>query len=585
MFNKKYQKYFTKNYKLNLSYNGLINQSELFQILNDESIENNYKLNQADRKLFNPFLDLIGNYKNVKELLESEGINIFEFFYLNKYKIHNILYDGDNTIFLESNLMKNFSDYYYLYLLIKAQPEIINYKYDYELIKATYDMLNSTESIIKKIIYAKMLLCFISNYEEGLEETNRFEEEIKTIKDHCIKCITNNKYILEKYKIDLNLDNIENNNISIIDIYYNIIITLIKNNQLNGSSETINILNELDIKDLRLDKQLFDGLKEALDKIYLSKYEITNYDDFFDESKLMFYCILFEYILKSSDYIFHIPFLFDTRSKIIEIIKENHRLLLSDLKKKKSERSVTNLLKVLGYFVEKDYYLEKKLKVQKQDEKVDLNLSKNNSNQKISISSGMSSIEVDSQSSSSYGNNSQSQSYKGFEASSFLNKSDQKSAGFYSQSEQKQKEEKYDKVNLIFSDSEFKIKVRYDKSSKELNIKYISIIYKDEEGKDITITEDDVKKKKNNTNDYYSKFVQYLEQIETELKNKYKKEEEINITLKFKKQNSGNDNYNIRCDLLIDKSQNDEKEFKDEDLFNNTNLSGVSCMLEAILGD
>ena len=585
MFNKKYQKYFTKNYKLNLSYNGLINQSELFQILNDESIENNYKLNQADRKLFNPFLDLIGNYKNVKELLESEGINIFEFFYLNKYKIHKILYDDDNSIFLESNLMKNFSDYYYLYLLIKAQPEIINYKYDYELIKATYDMLNSTESIIKKIIYAKMLLCFISNYEEGLEETNRFEEEIKTIKDHCIKCITNNKYILEKYKIDLNLDNIENNNISIIDIYYNIIITLIKNNQLNGSSETINILNELDIKDLRLDKQLFDGLKEALDKIYLSKYEITNYDDFFDESKLMFYCILFEYILKSSDYIFHIPFLFDTRNKIIEIIKENHRLLLSDLKKKKSERSVTNLLKVLGYFVEKDYYLEKKLKVQKQDEKVDLNLSKNNSNQKISISSGMSSIEVDSQSSSSYGNNSQSQSYKGFEASSFLNKSDQKSAGFYSQSEQKQKEEKYDKVNLIFSDSEFKIKVRYDKSSKELNIKYISIIYKDEEGKDITITEDDVKKKKNNTNDYYSKFVQYLEQIETELKNKYKKEEEINITLKFKKQNSGNDNYNIRCDLLIDKSQNDEKEFKDEDLFNNTNLSGVSCMLEAILGD
>ena len=585
MFNKKYQKYFTKNYKLNLSYNGLINQSELFQILNDESIENNYKLNQADRKLFNPFLDLIGNIKNVKELLESKGINIFEFFYLNKYKIHNILYDGDNTIFLESNLMKNFSDYYYLYLLIKAQPEIINYKYDYELIKATYDMLNSTESIIKKIIYAKMLLCFISNYEEGLEETNRFEEEIKTIKDHCIKCITNNKYILEKYKIDLNLDNIENNNISIIDIYYNIIITLIKNNQLNGSSETINILNELDIKDLRLDKQLFDGLKEALDKIYLSKYEITNYDDFFDESKLMFYCILFEYILKSSDYIFHIPFLFDTRNKIIEIIKENHRLLLSDLKKKKSERSVTNLLKVLGYFVEKDYYLEKKLKVQKQDEKVDLNLSKNNSNQKISISSGMSSIEVDSQSSSSYGNNSQSQSYRGFEASSFLNKSDQKSAGFYSQSEQKQNEEKYDKVNLIFSDSEFKIKVRYDKSSKELNIKYISIIYKDEEGKDITITEDDVKKKKNNTNDYYFKFVQYLEKIETELKNKYKKEEEINITLKFKKQNSGNDNYNIRCDLLIDKSQNDEKEFKDEDLFNNTNLSGVSCMLEAILGD
>ena len=585
MFNKKYQKYFTKNYKLNLSYNGLINQSELFQILNDESIENNYKLNQADRKLFNPFLDLIGNYKNVKELLESKGINIFEFFYLNKYKIHKILYDDDNSIFLESNLMKNFSDYYYLYLLIKAQPEIINYKYDYELIKATYDMLNSTESIIKKIIYAKMLLCFISNYEEGLEETNRFEEEIKTIKDHCIKCITNNKYILEKYKIDLNLDNIENNNISIIDIYYNIIITLIKNNQLNGSSETINILNELDIKDLRLDKQLFDGLKEALDKIYLSKYEITNYDDFFDESKLMFYCILFEYILKSSDYIFHIPFLFDTRNKIIEIIKENHSLLLSDLKKKKSERSVTNLHKVLGYFVEKDYYLEKKLKVQKQDEKVDLNLSKNNSNQKISISSGMSSIEVDSQSSSSYGNNSQSQSYKGFEASSFLNKSDQKSAGFYSQSEQKQKEEKYDKVNLIFSDSEFKIKVRYDKSSKELNIKYISIIYKDEEGKDITITEDDVKKKKNNTNDYYFKFVQYLEQIETELKNKYKKEEEINITLKFKKQNSGNDNYNIRCDLLIDKSQNDEKEFKDEDLFNNTNLSGVSCMLEAILGD
>ena len=586
MFDRLYKKYFINNNKLDLSYNGLMNQNEIYEILNDENIIKNNDLIKSERKILNPFLYLFENYDNIRELLKTTYINIFEFIYLNKYKIHKILYVADSNIFVDFSLVKEFSDYYYLYLLIKEQPEMINYKYDFQLIKGANGMLISAESWIQKIICAIMLLTFIYNYEDGMDVESKYEKDISNLKNECRVVINENKKYLEKYKINLDIDNIVDNDVSIIDIYCDIFITLINNKKLDASDETLNLLKEMKIKELRLNKQLFNVLKEVLDEKNLSNYEITDYEDFFDGKKIIFYFILFEYILKSSDYIFHIPFLLKTRNKIIEIIKGNHHLLISDLKKNKNDSSIDRLQRVLEYFIETDYYLQKKIKNQKPNKEALNNSNLDNSINRGSYISNISPYyNKDEQSSYSAFNSSQeNSSYKFFDASSYKQRSEQKSFGYYYQSDPNQLEENKEKANLIFSDSIFKLKVQYNKNKNEVIINYMNISFKNEKNNDEIIYIEQVKEKRN-INDDYSKFVDYIELVENELKNRYKIEEETEITLTFKRINVSNDYYNIRCDLMTNNSKTSEKEFLDEDLFGNNNYSGLSCMVDAILGE
>ena len=586
MFDRLYKKYFINNNKLDLSYNGLMNQNEIYEILNDENIIKNNDLIKSERKILNPFLYLFENYDNIRELLKTTYINIFEFIYLNKYKIHKILYDADSNIFVDFSLVKEFSDYYYLYLLIKEQPEMINYKYDFQLIKGANGMLISAESWIQKIICAIILLTFIYNYEDGMDVESKYEKDISNLKNECRVVINENKKYLEKYKIKLDIDNIVDNDVSIIDIYCDIFITLINNKKLDASDETLNLLKEMKIKELRLNKQLFNVLKEVLDEKNLSNYEITDYEDFFDGKKIIFYFILFEYILKSSDYIFHIPFLLKTRNKIIEIIKGNHHLLISDLKKNKNDSSIDRLQRVLEYFIETDYYLQKKIKNQKPNKEALNNSNLDNSINRGSYISNISPYNnKDEQGSYSAFNSSQeNSSYRGFDASSYKQRSEQKSFGYYYQSDPNQLEENKEKANLIFSDSIFKLKVQYNKNKNEVIINYMNISFKNEKNNDEIIYIEQVKEKRN-INDDYSKFVDYIELVENELKNRYKIEEETEITLTFKRINVSNDYYNIRCDLMTNNSKTSEKEFLDEDLFGNNNYSGLSCMVDAILGE
>ena len=122
------------------------------------------------------------------------------------------------------------------------------------------------------------------------------------------------------------------------------------------------------------------------------------------------------------------------------------------------------------------------------------------------------------------------------------------------------------------------------KASMQVLINYMNISFKNEKNKDEIIYIEQVKEKRN-INDDYSKFVDYIELVENELKNRYKTEEETEITLTFKRINVSNDYYNIRCDLMTNNSQTGETEFLDEDLFGNINYSGLSCMVDAILGE
>jgi len=586
MSEKVYIRHFKDNYQLDLAYNGLINQNEIYEIINDEEIGNNYQKDKNDQKLFNPILDLIGSYDNLVKILKSKDLSVVEYIYLNKHKIHKLLYDNDSTIHVEIDFMSKFSDYYYLYYLILDQTELTNYNYDFKLIKKSYDLLIETDFGIKKVILAKITNVLINNY-EGENEDN--QEDCEKMKKKCEEDINNNKDLLTVYKKDLDLDNINNDDVYITDIYTDIIKYLIINKKLDESNETINLLNGIEIKNLRLNKPLFDALKEVLVEKNLEDFTLKDYDDFYDDNKLTFYYILFEYIFKSPDYVFQIPFLLETRNNVIQIINNNLIPLASEIKKGKNNSPTSKLKRVLGYFVEYEYYFQKGLeaKKNKKEQRPSIDSKENNQgDDKKSQNSNLYSNNYESNNSSSFFNSSNpsSSSQSPFDKSDYKNKSKSNPNSYfnYTISGAKEIDKNNDLAYLILSESEFIMNVKYDKAKKEVIINYISVKFKikDEIGEDQMIEreisevlnyEPEIDTLKSN----YEKFKDYLKKVESEIKGKYKNEEEIEIKLKIKMQNYGE--YNVNCIFCVD-----DEEFTEEKILGDTDYTGLGCFVNRL---
>ena len=278
MNDKIYQRFFKNNKKLDLSYIVSIDISEIFDILE----------NDEEKYVKNPLTELIQNYDDIKEILNNDNINRLEYIYINKQKVHKILYEEEKYIYIETNMINNFSDYYYLYALINDQPYIINYTYDFELIQKLYNELIESKNEIKEIILAKMLITYI-DYSDFDENDNNIEL-CSDIKKKCITYIINSKKsVSNKYIIDLNIANLEDKDIYIEDIYSDIIKTLIINQKLEKSEETEKLLEEIEVKNIRLNKKIFEGLKQVLIEKNIEKYEIENFEDILNENKLSFY--------------------------------------------------------------------------------------------------------------------------------------------------------------------------------------------------------------------------------------------------------------------------------------------------------
>ena len=586
MSEKVYIRHFKDNYQLDLAYNGLINQNEIYEIINDEEIGNNYQKVKNDQKLFNPILDLIGSYDNLVKILKSKDLSVVEYIYLNKHKIHKLLYDNDSTIHVEIDFMSKFSDYYYLYYLILDQTELTNYNYDFKLIKKSYDLLIETDFGIKKVILAKITNVLINNY-EGENEDN--QEDCEKMKKKCEEDINNNKDLLTVYKKDLDLDNINNDDVYITDIYTDIIKYLIINKKLDESNETINLLNGIEIKNLRLNKPLFDALKEVLVEKNLEDFTLKDYDDFYDDNKLTFYYILFEYIFKSPDYVFQIPFLLETRNNVIQIINNNLITLATEIKKGKNNSPTSKLKRVLGYFVEYEYYFQKGLEAKKNKKELRPSIDSKENNQgddKKSQNSNLYSNNYESNNSSSFFNSSNpsSSSQSPFDKSDYKNKSKSNPNSYfnYTISGAKEIDKNNDLAYLILSESEFIMKVKYDEAKKEVIINYISVKFKikDEIGEDQMIEreiseiinyEPEIGVLKSN----YEKFKDYLKKVESEIKGKYKNEEEIEIKLKIKMQNYGE--YNVNCIFCVG-----DEEFTEEKILGETDYTGLGCFVNKL---
>ena len=106
------------------------------------SLSFNQVFNQAIEKSFgelnlDPIYDLLNNMDDINEILKFEKTKIIEFFYFNRKKIEQILYDNEEVIRINEDWIHDdtFSNFFYLSLLIRDNPTIINYIYDLDLIR------------------------------------------------------------------------------------------------------------------------------------------------------------------------------------------------------------------------------------------------------------------------------------------------------------------------------------------------------------------------------------------------------------------------------------------------------------------
>ena len=563
----KYGKYIENNTKLNLSYNGLMVLNEIYEIFNEDELKN-----ENNKKIINPFYELINNKDNITSILKGRDLNVLEYLYLNRHKIHQILYDSDSTITINEEMLKEYTDYYYLYCLIKYQSVLINFKYNFQIVQDAYDKQIISKGIIKRIIMSKIVITIIDNFLEE-EEDNEIIDKCTNIKTKCIEYINNNKQELNKYQKDLDLDNLEKSDVFIEDIYSDIIYTLIINNKLNQSEE---ILNELEIKKIRLNKSIFDSINNAFSEENINNYEISEYNDFFNQDKINFYFILFGYILKCSDYIIYIPFLSKIKEKILQKVKENLDDLYNyfEFNRKKNDNSITKLKQVLNYFIELNYYLEKAKAEKKQNAKPSQIESNNSSMANSQMSYNQSEYSSSMYNSSKYG----------FENSSFKNRNNNNLNSYsnYEISEKSISELKKDKAFNILSDSNFVVMLEYKQGRNKANIEYKKISYKDESNKICELTLEELKNIVSEDSELNSKFGQFiilLDKIESELISQYKRNKKTEINLHFKMENYNN--YYINVLYNINDDDINEKEFIDENILDN-NFTGLTYMINEL---
>ena len=563
----KYGKYIENNTKLNLSYNGLMVLNEIYEIFNEDELKN-----ENNKKIINPFYELINSNNNITSILKGRDLNVLEYLYLNRHKIHKILYDSDSTITINEEMLKEYTDYYYLYCLIKYQSVLINFKYNFQIVQDAYDKQIISKGIIKRIIMSKIVITIIDNFLEE-EEDNEIIDKCTNIKTKCIEYINNNKQELNKYQKDLDLDNLEKSDVFIEDIYSDIIYTLIINNKLNQSEE---ILNELEIKKIRLNKSIFDSINKAFSEENINNYEISEYNDIFKQDKINFYFILFGYILKCSDYIIYIPFLSKIKEKILQKVKENLEDLYNyfEFNRKKNDNSITKLKQVLNYFIELNYYLEK-AKAEKKQIAKPLQIESNNS----SMTNSQMSYNQSEYSSSMYNS-----SKYGFENSSFKNRNNNNLNSYsnYEISEKSISELKKDKAFNILSDSNFVVMLEYKQGRNKANIEYKKISYKDESNNTCELTLKELKNIVSEDSELNSKFGQFiilLDKIESELISQYKRNKKTEINLHFKMENYNN--YYINVLYNINDDDINEKEFIDENILDN-NFTGLTYMINEL---
>ena len=311
---------------------------------------------QIPSEIEDPLINSLSELKDLLNYIPKESH--LKFLYSNKINIKKILYDEDEILELNKDVINNdnyIHNYFYLYEII-GDDNTINYTYDFDLINILNERMKAEEHNLKKFILYIFAYAILYNYENSNKESS--SDEVDTIYKEIEKFMKNQQQILKEFNLNLTLLNYKSYIIN--NIYAEVIISLIKNKKLENYEYSKNIMEQLDIENIDLTKELFTSLKkefdENLDKEYIKCYNITNS---FNKNHINFYYILFKYVFKISYYIYQIKFFLNAQKSLKDIIK-NKDNILSDIKSNERKEFVLKIFLDSDYDFIKNKYETKK---------------------------------------------------------------------------------------------------------------------------------------------------------------------------------------------------------------------------------
>ena len=312
-----------------------------------------------------PIPSLITEFSDIKAFYKEKKLT--KILYNNINIVHKLLYDFDEIIKLnEAEIDNNLCSNYYLFLLIRAGEEIINYEFPIDYINSFNKKINIKNNKFYNIIAYKIILELISNFKNcDLYDENNDEDLVSRLEKESREYIKNNKNIFLDIKLELTDEDIIEKNID--ELYADIIVALIKNNKFYDYEYILNIFNQLDLENIDIQfyssEKLWNIILEVLNpkNDYIKVNDINNFDDLNDMNKINFYYFLFKYVLKSSFYIYNIPFLSQLRKKVIEILKLQEYItftISNEIYIQRIEYIIKRLFELDFYYIH--YYLNKK---------------------------------------------------------------------------------------------------------------------------------------------------------------------------------------------------------------------------------
>ena len=281
-------------------------------------------LNSIIKKNCDPIPFLISQFSDIETLLKEKKLT--KILYFNAHKVHMLLYDLDEIIKLNDSMDNDLCFNYYLFLLIRDGEEIINYEFSFNYIKLFYKKIKIKQNKYYNFISYKIIIELINNYINcSLSDENDDDDLVSKLDKESREYIKNEINIFLDIKLNLTEINIIEKNLD--ELYADIVIAMIINNKLSDFNYCTNIFEQLDLENIDIQffssEKLWNLILETLnsENDFIKINDIKDFDDFNDMNKVNFYYLLFKYILKSSFYIYHIPFLFQMHKKVIEILK------------------------------------------------------------------------------------------------------------------------------------------------------------------------------------------------------------------------------------------------------------------------
>ena len=540
------------------------------------------KNDQEENK--NPINKLISTFQEIETMLNLGETDVLKFLYFNRMATHKILYDDEEIINIKDTHEEKLEYYLYLCILIEENTSVVNYLYSIEFIKKLNDWQTKLKNEkIEKLIIAKIILNFINNFEQSENEENtsgKYSEVLDKIKDFNSKIIENNIDELKQFKItskDFSSKKLEG-------IYNDIIKYLFVNKKLDDSEDTNNIIKQIDLKNFNITKVIFDEILVLLRKEndFIKDYIISDYNDLFNLKKINFYYTLIKYIIKNTFYIYEIPLLLETRNKILKIIKENISGLYLSMKQNRNFNDKIEF--VLSAFIEYKYYIVKSKKI------YTINANANTSQQ------------ASNQSNQPYIPNKSG----GYNYGNFVIPNSSDTSGFFSNSSYKKAKEDSgrnfdgfmeEKVNefeelekkfgntpvfKILKNSSFKFEIK--KVNDQKKVECILIKIDENEGNQ---NYDEIRNftcENKNIDNNFKNLIEFLNSFQSRIISSYANDFTFSVTLNFRSNTVNLSVFLVDCTYLLEITDEDPMEFKDEDIFNTNevNQNGFLSLINEI---